>query len=104
MAERKQAWVDFGFMPVHVQPRASDPLRLQSLDQGAFVDDDAAGCVDHIGGRLQKADASCVHQLMGFRIVRAVNGYDIGRLRSEEHTSELPSLMRISYAVFCLKT
>src|SRR3546814_3293464 len=25
------------------------------------------------------------------------------RHRSEEHTSELPSLMRISYAVFCLK-
>src|SRR3546814_7782588 len=24
-------------------------------------------------------------------------------LRSEEHTSELPSLMRTSYAVFCLK-
>src|SRR3546814_10783898 len=34
---------------------------------------------------------------------------DVGRdastrsLRSEEHTSELQSLMRISYAVFCLK-
>src|SRR3546814_2039636 len=32
---------------------------------------------------------------------------EAGRLRafnrSEEHTSELPSLMRISYAVFCLK-
>src|SRR3546814_4578936 len=26
------------------------------------------------------------------------------RLRSEEHTSELQSLMRNSYAVFCLKT
>src|SRR3546814_6956646 len=26
-----------------------------------------------------------------------------GRGRSEEHTSELQSLMRISYAVFCLK-
>src|SRR3546814_9799231 len=26
-----------------------------------------------------------------------------GRRRSEEHTSELQSLMRISYAVFCLK-
>src|SRR3546814_6793235 len=26
-----------------------------------------------------------------------------GRTRSEEHTSELQSLMRISYAVFCLK-
>src|SRR3546814_9769812 len=27
----------------------------------------------------------------------------IPKLRSEEHTSELQSLMRISYAVFCLK-
>src|SRR3546814_10366894 len=27
-----------------------------------------------------------------------------GKRRSEEHTSELQSLMRISYAVFCLKT
>src|SRR3546814_6665611 len=26
-----------------------------------------------------------------------------GQIRSEEHTSELQSLMRISYAVFCLK-
>src|SRR3546814_8381444 len=33
------------------------------------------------------------------------DGRDIGRgsERSEEHTSELQSLMRISYAVFCLK-
>src|SRR3546814_5068897 len=30
--------------------------------------------------------------------------YDFGaQARSEEHTSELQSLMRISYAVFCLK-
>src|SRR3546814_7393657 len=28
---------------------------------------------------------------------------DVPRGRSEEHTSELQSLMRISYAVFCLK-
>src|SRR3546814_2585845 len=28
---------------------------------------------------------------------------DRGAARSEEHTSELQSLMRISYAVFCLK-
>src|SRR3546814_3067087 len=27
----------------------------------------------------------------------------LSRTRSEEHTSELQSLMRISYAVFCLK-
>src|SRR3546814_13358670 len=30
-------------------------------------------------------------------------GHRRGRSRSEEHTSELQSLMRISYAVFCLK-
>src|SRR3546814_6946876 len=30
-------------------------------------------------------------------------GFVGGRVRSEEHTSELQSLMRISYAVFCLK-
>src|SRR3546814_2680643 len=29
--------------------------------------------------------------------------YDWSYTRSEEHTSELQSLMRISYAVFCLK-
>src|SRR3546814_4333423 len=34
---------------------------------------------------------------------RCANGDAIGRQRSEEHTSELQSLMRISYAVFCLK-
>src|SRR3546814_5862490 len=30
-------------------------------------------------------------------------GREGGKPRSEEHTSELQSLMRISYAVFCLK-
>src|SRR3546814_5212881 len=29
---------------------------------------------------------------------------ELSAQRSEEHTSELQSLMRISYAVFCLKT
>src|SRR3546814_1490694 len=28
---------------------------------------------------------------------------DSGKMRSEEHTSEIQSLMRTSYAVFCLK-
>src|SRR3546814_10780121 len=32
----------------------------------------------------------------------AIAVHDVG-IRSEEHTSELQSLMRISYAVFCLK-
>src|SRR3546814_20061516 len=33
----------------------------------------------------------------------AIEGLDLAPMRSEEHTSELQSLMRISYAVFCLK-
>src|SRR3546814_5882107 len=33
----------------------------------------------------------------------AVTGLWVPAMRSEEHTSELQSLMRISYAVFCLK-
>src|SRR3546814_10763922 len=32
------------------------------------------------------------------------NNTDLSEVRSEEHTSELQPLMRISYAVFCLKT
>src|SRR3546814_2110557 len=35
--------------------------------------------------------------------VRCEAGQDAAQHRSEEHTSELQSLMRISYAVFCLK-
>src|SRR3546814_8860755 len=31
------------------------------------------------------------------------HAFETWRIRSEEHTSELQSLMRISYAVFCLK-
>src|SRR3546814_6322435 len=37
------------------------------------------------------------------RRLRAARSRLKQRLRSEEHTSELQSLMRISYAVFCLK-
>src|SRR3546814_9565893 len=39
------------------------------------------------------------HDIAGLQ-ERALHPY---RRRSEEHTSELQSLMRISYAVFCLK-
>src|SRR3546814_4436421 len=39
--------------------------------------------------------------LLGVRLVPGITGDLFGR--SEEHTSELQSLMRISYAVFCLK-
>src|SRR3546814_3471984 len=38
-----------------------------------------------------------------WRLIGGGGGHAL-HIRSEEHTSELQSLMRISYAVFCLKT
>src|SRR3546814_8727970 len=50
---------------------------------------------------------ACVHLRRGAGLqLRQRSGkfsYSRVGLRSEEHTSELQSLMRISYAVFCLK-
>src|SRR3546814_1184550 len=55
------------------------------------------------GNRVDTADhwglVSCFR--LGARRYQLPSG---DALRSEEHTSELQSLMRISYAVFCLKT
>src|SRR3546814_6495741 len=67
--------------------------------------------VDRRGtGRLQgaraRADRVRVRRLEDHHRAAAVLGrHRAGRdaARSEEHTSELQSLMRISYAVFCLK-
>src|SRR3546814_6164383 len=49
------------------------------------------------------ASAPDVASLAGFLIGTGIAKYKIPEQRSEEHTSELQSLMRISYAVFCLK-
>src|SRR3546814_2289010 len=54
-----------------------------------------AGGVDARRAPAEQRDGA----LLGDR--RPVAGHHVAR--SEEHTSELQSLMRISYAVFCLK-
>src|SRR3546814_7548251 len=70
--------------------------------------------VDHGGGRprrLPELDeqlggnpaARLVAHLLGRRRRRQQDPRARVEPRSEEHTSELQSLMRISYAVFCLK-
>src|SRR3546814_4990286 len=45
----------------------------------------------------------CPSPLRLRRLLRHGRRCEDRRFRSEEHTSELQSLMRISYAVFCLK-
>src|SRR3546814_7582658 len=61
-------------------------------------EEDERGDDDRSGYRLQRMEA---HRRPGGR--RAARVVDRMGERSEEHTSELQSLMRISYAVFCLK-
>src|SRR3546814_8081339 len=84
-------------------------LGVKQLEQdpmGQYVASNAKGSI--VKGIVKEVDAKgAVVELEG-----GVEGYvaarDIAKervddARSEEHTSELQSLMRISYAVFCLK-
>src|SRR3546814_9929125 len=85
-------------------------------DDDGVVDDDADR--QHQRKQRQRVDRKTERELHGERAdERDGNGYDRDDRRppgleenqnhehdrSEEHTSELQSLMRISYAVFCLK-
>src|SRR3546814_1753640 len=54
------------------------------------------GAIPAANTMIPPASASAVTTLIG-------SNWTDGSTRSEEHTSELQSLMRISYAVFCLK-
>src|SRR3546814_5581640 len=74
------------------------------LDQHGFVPDELAGrwrssC--SAGGIVGWYFSSATAPLE--KLVRIQDSEGYGSDRSEEHTSELQSLMRISYAVFCLK-
>src|SRR3546814_8314025 len=97
----------------HVFPtRRSSDLRKQALfpDSELFTDAE-------LRGNLRELTRSLVLRHTDFgSLEKYLDGYSIAgsRLaglripatiltRSEEHTSELQSLMRISYAVFCLK-
>src|SRR3546814_6900201 len=51
-----------------------------------------------------RKDALLLLSIMIFNLIPSIKQLIVDRLvRSEEHTSQLQSLMRISYAVFCLK-
>src|SRR3546814_4906598 len=60
--------------------------------------------LDAVVGRETEGHVPRVAQRVADRHDVELDGEAFGqRRRSEEHTSELQSLMRISYAVFCLK-
>src|SRR3546814_2973319 len=82
--------------------RVSAHARLGArVEGGAALGQRAEGRRDRIDRRLL-ADVADDPNLD--RAVREAVGDGGFELRSEEHTSELQSLMRISYAVFCLQT
>src|SRR3546814_5564680 len=76
-----------------------DPQQLQAIEAGAAfrVIHERHGGVEITEVRRQHIEwqQDATRQLATGRTGEAI--------RSEEHTSELQSLMRISYAVFCLK-
>src|SRR3546814_6093479 len=74
--------------------RTEDRMGLCRRDQGEVGPGAVAGLLEHGGGAARHALA---------RVPRHAAESASGTQRSEEHTSELQSLMRISYAVFCLK-
>src|SRR3546814_4867702 len=84
------------------------PFRRRALparDAKAFGDGDRRGILPRGGGEppapgRARAAAAGHRELVCNRSFRAMA---VNNRRSEEHTSELQSLMRISYAVFCLK-
>src|SRR3546814_2660494 len=59
------------------------------------IDDSPLHRLQPVADLRQRAVENDVHRVVEVRLFRV--------FRSEEHTSELQSLMRISYAVFCLK-
>src|SRR3546814_4089754 len=78
-----------------------------------IIYDPAAPDARPLIGRVVERGLSDEYADRHYVIVEAIDGRshyaEIGKgeavepIRSEEHTSELQSLMRISYAVFCLK-
>src|SRR3546814_7147241 len=56
-----------------------------------------------IAGRVDRADERCKPPGPKTQDVKHGSKHLASKPRSEEHTSELQSLMRISYAGFCLK-
>src|SRR3546814_2423878 len=57
---------------------------------------------DRVLARRREAEQHVPVRRQPRHLSRALELEGVGTVRSEEHTSELQSLMRISYAVFCL--
>src|SRR3546814_3675221 len=83
---------EFAIAPYLLAPSINGEAGLGRFIDGADVDVDSRDIFEHLDlGAMIHAE------------VRHRSGFGAIVDRSEEHTSELQSLMRSSYAVFCLK-
>src|SRR3546814_4561603 len=81
---------------------ATPESKVRSRLIGLGVSPPMAGCMaDRMVDRLSYAQLRRLGELGGLA-KHDVRDMRVGELRSEEHTSELQSLMRLSYPVFCL--
>src|SRR3546814_2376526 len=78
-------------------------LSFQGVEPEAIAD--ALSRLEPIPGRMNRLGGDGVLPLVVIDYSHKPDPLEqaLASLRSEEHTSELQSLMRISYAVFCLK-
>src|SRR3546814_1898966 len=79
------------------------PSREELMRSNALAGDEILWVDDPIDAFFLQVQGSGRVQLAGSKEVVRIAYADQNGLRSEEHTSELQSLMRISYAVFCLQ-
>src|SRR3546814_7853816 len=83
--------------------RSADGFGRVSRKPGVCFATSGPGATNILTGiATAQADSSPMIAVTG-QVPVAMIGKDAFQERSEEHTSELQSLMRISYAVFCLK-
>src|SRR3546814_6914776 len=80
-------------------------LRQRQVDAKELREEDHRHAFEHRGAVLVRGRPDGQHEARDAvgQAQLVVRDAQRGRQRSEEHTSELQSLMRISYAVFCLK-
>src|SRR3546814_9178671 len=82
-------------------------LEMPGFDDISIVFDATSAGAHHRHDAVLRASGKRIIDLtpaaLGPFCIPSVNGLAHLEARSEEHTSELQSLMRISYAVFCLK-
>src|SRR3546814_5587437 len=101
----EEAYKQHAFNLIHVLPLGEKQSLKTDLRYARSTDDGSSNVDNKALGAMVTYSVSGHSFGLGYQEMNGDTGFAfVGGWRSEEHTSELQSLMRISYAVFCLKT